>query len=57
MRRCFNESYSISEVSRNLGIHANLLGRWKREYEDGGKESSGRENSVGMKAELNRLRK
>ena len=52
-----DESYPISEVSRNLGIHANLLGRWKREYEDGGRDSSGRESGVGMKAELNRLRK
>jgi len=48
----FDESYPTSEVSRNLDIHANLLGRRKREYED-----DGRESSVGIKAELNRLRK
>lgn len=48
-----DEGYPISEASRNLGIHANLLGRWKREYEDSGRDSSGRESSVGMKAELN----
>ncbi|HIP83140.1 MAG TPA: transposase, partial [Desulfocapsa sulfexigens] len=29
------QGYKITEASRNLGIHANLLGRWKREYEDG----------------------
>ena len=51
------EGYQISEASRNLGIHANLLGRWKREYEDGGKGVSDNESSVSMKAELNRLRK
>ena len=49
--------YQISEVSRNLGIHANLLGRWKREYEDGGKGNSDRESNIDMRAELNRLRK
>ena len=51
------EGYQISEASRNLGIHANLLGRWKREYEDGGRGGSDSESSVGMRAELNRLRK
>ncbi len=51
------EGYQISEASRNLGIHANLLGRWKREYEDETRGSSGSKNNVGMKAELNRLRK
>ena len=51
-------SYQISEVSRNLGIHANLLGRWKRNYGDGGKGSnSDRESNIDMRAELNRLRK
>ena len=51
------EGYPISEAARNLGIHANLLGRWKREYEDGGKDGSDPGSSVAMKAELNRLRK
>ena len=51
------EGYQISEASRNLGIHANLLGRWKREYEDGDRGGSDSESSVGMRAELNRLRK
>jgi len=40
-----------------LGIHANLLGRWKREHEDGGKRGSDKGNTVAMKTELNRLRK
>ena len=51
------QGYKITEASRNLGIHANLLGRWKREYEDGGEGGSDNESSVGMRAELNRLRK
>jgi len=34
-----------------------LLGRWKREYEDGNRISSDSESSVSMKVELNRLRK
>ncbi len=50
------QGYPISEASRNLGIHANLLGRWKREYEDGEEGGSGND-SVIMRAELNRLRK
>lgn len=26
---------SISEASRDLGVHGNMLGRWKRDYEEG----------------------
>ena len=51
------QGYQISEASRNLGIHANLLGRWKREYEDDGKGSSNGDGGDGMRTELNRLRK
>jgi len=47
----------FSEAARNLGIHANLLGRWKREQEDSGKCGSGTGNAIAMKAELNRLHK
>jgi transposase len=47
------QGYQISEASRNLGIHANLLGRWKREYEDGVRGGSDSESSVGMRVELN----
>jgi transposase len=39
-----DEGYQISEVSRNFGIHAKLLGRWKREYEDGNRISSDSES-------------
>ena len=51
------QGYKITEASRNPGIYANLPGRWKREYEDGVKGSSDSEGGVGMRAELNRLRK
>ncbi len=29
------EGRSVAEVSRNLGIHANLLHNWKRRYRKG----------------------
>ena len=51
------QGYAISEAARNLGLHANLLGRWKREHENGGKYGSDTGSAVAMKAELNRLRK
>ena len=51
------QGHSISEAARNLGIHANLLGRWKREHEDAGKCGSDNGSAVAMRAELNRLRK
>lgn len=47
------QGYGISEAARNLGIHANLLGRWKRESEDGGKCGTDTGSAVAMKAELN----
>ncbi len=31
-----DQGYKISEAARNLGIDNNMLGRWKRELEDGG---------------------
>ncbi len=35
------QGYPISETARNLGVHPNLLGKWKREYEDGETDGSG----------------
>ena len=51
------QGYAISEVSRNLGINPNLLGRWKREMEkrEGGNFESG--NIMNMQVELKHLRK
>ena len=51
------QRYGISEAAKNLGIHANLLGRWKREHEDSGKCRSDTRSTVAIKEELNRLRK
>ncbi len=28
------QGYSQAEAGRSLGVGANLIGRWKREYED-----------------------
>ncbi len=33
------QGYSIAEAARNLGVNANLLGRWKQEAEDGERDS------------------
>lgn len=44
------QGYSIAEAARNLGIHANMLSRWKQEFE-------GSAPSVDEKSELLRLRK
>ena len=43
------QGYSIAEAARNLGINANMLGRWKRDFE-------GSAPSVDEKTELARLR-
>jgi transposase len=51
------QGYKISEASRNLGIDCNMLGRWKREFEGGGKGAPGLQGGTVMQAELNRLRK
>jgi transposase len=51
------QGYQISEAARNLGIHPNLLGRWKQEYEDSDKGGSDLGSVVAMRAELSRLRK
>lgn len=51
------QGYKISEAARNLGVDGNMLGRWKRELEGGGKDVSGLRGGTVMHAELNRLRK
>lgn len=43
------QGYSITEAARNLGVNANMLGRWKQEFE-------GSAPSVDEKTELARLR-
>ncbi len=49
--------YKISEAAKNLGIHPNLLGRWKRELEGCDSDNDNTTSSATLRAELNRLRK
>ena len=51
------QGYQITEAARNLGVNENMLGRWKRELEGGGKEAFGSQSGTTVQAELNRLRK
>ena len=49
------QGYKVAEAARNLGVNANVLGRWKRECDgDGGREAN---NGKELQAELARLRK
>jgi transposase len=49
------QGYKVAEAARNLGVNANVLGRWKREADgDGGCEVN---NGKELQAELTRLRK
>lgn len=47
------QGYSQAEAARSLGVGANLVGRWKREYED---QASGQGLSQDEREELKRLR-
>lgn len=49
--------YKITEAAKNLGIHPNLLGRWKREFEGDNPAKDNAASSATLRAELNRLRK
>lgn len=48
------QGYRISEAARSLGVGANLIGRWRREFEA---EASGNRLSSDDREELQRLRK
>jgi transposase len=49
------QGYKVAEAARNLGVNANVLGRWKREADgDGGHAAN---NGKELQAELTRLRK
>ena len=48
------QGYKISEAARSLDVGANLIGRWRREFEE---EASGARLSGDEKEELKRLRK
>ena len=47
------EGYSIAEAARNLGINANMLGRWKRQLTANNDSAT---DATGNKDELHRLR-
>jgi len=48
--------YRIAEAARNLGINANMLGRWKRERERHGEHAfPGKGSMTPDQAELHRL--
>ena len=47
------QGYKISEAARNLGIGANMLGRWKKELQE---EANGSRLVSDDRAELHRLR-
>ena len=51
-----DQGYSISEAARNLGINANMLGRWKREVEEGD-AFPGHGHMKPMEEELRRLQR
>jgi transposase len=51
------EGYKISEAARSLGIHENLLGRWKKELSSPGKSPSSSHSTESMETEIKRLRK
>ena len=48
------QGYKISEAARSLGIGSNLIGRWRRQFEE---EASGIRLSGDEREELKRLRK
>ncbi len=48
------QGYQISEAARNLGVNPNLLGRWKRAFEVGERDSGG---MIAMQSKLKHLRK
>ena len=48
------QGYSIAEAARSLDVGANLLGRWKREYEA---QARGEALDLDEREELKRLRR
>jgi len=51
------QGYQVSEAARNLGVHPNMLSRWKREIIGDDESSSCMGNLNDVQAELQRLRK
>ena len=49
-----DQGYKVAEAARNLDVNANLIGRWRRQFEE---EASGSRRTGDEKEELKRLRK
>ena len=48
------QGYTIAEASRSLGVGANLIGRWRRQFAE---EAAGTRLGADEREELKRLRK
>jgi len=53
VRLITEQGYKVSEAARSLGIRSNMLGRWKREFED---EANGSRLTLDERVELKKLR-
>lgn len=51
------QGYKISEAARNLGLHPNVLGRWKQGLEVKEGDDTIPDSLPAMQSELKRLRK
>jgi len=47
----------VAEAARNVGVNANLLGRWKKEAEQPDNKTTLSGNMAAMQAELKNLKK
>ena len=50
------QGYTVAEAARNLGVHATVLGRWKREFETVQDGTDGQPGKASVRMELRRLR-
>ena len=58
VRLVTEQGYRVSEAARNLGIHPNMLSRWKRQLEAESEDAfPGKGQMTPEKEELHRLRK
>lgn len=64
VRLVTDHGYGVTEAARNLGIHANMLGRWKRQaeqqnyrvFKSNGQVSAEQEELQCLRKEVKRLR-
>ena len=58
VRLVTEQGYRVTEAARNLGIHPNMLSRWKRQLEAESEDAfPGKGQMTPEKEELHRLRK